>query len=80
MMKQEFEMMVGAELSAADYEIVEVVYMHYSEKVNKDTVAAMYAAAGMMIFRDLYPREADPRPDRRTRTPGPRNGLYQERR
>ncbi len=55
MMKQEFERLVGATLSDEEWEKVSTVYLWYSEKFNKETIAQLWHLDKKIIF-DLYPR------------------------
>ncbi len=53
MMKQEFENLVGREISADDYSIIEDVYMYYPGVVSKQQIADLYTAFGLRIFKDM---------------------------
>ena len=59
MMKNEFEKIVGHEVSQEEYDVIETVYMSYPGELQKDTVAKMYNESGYILFRDLYKRAAE---------------------
>ena len=58
MTKLEFEALVGREISVEDYQVIDVVYMYYPDRLitEKSLLADLYKACGMRVFRDLYPR------------------------
>lgn len=58
MMKQEFEALVGQQVSAEDYKDIEFVYIYHPsiEHVDgKEQIASLYKIGGMRIIRDMIP-------------------------
>lgn len=56
MMKQEFERLIGKEVSPNTYEKIETVYMSYPGIKDKQQIADLYMQFGMVIIEDLLPR------------------------
>lgn len=54
-MKQEFETLLGRDISDDDYSAIEAVYMYYPGIVSKQQVADLYKAFGLRIFNDMLP-------------------------
>lgn len=56
MMKQEFENLIGKEVSDKDYEVIDRVYTFHpaiSETEGKKQIADIYNAGGMTVIRDM---------------------------
>jgi len=56
-MKNEFERLIGEEITDEEYEVVETVYMYYSEKLTKHDIAKLWRM-DKKIIEDMYPRAA----------------------
>lgn len=59
MCKEEFQNLVGMEVSYEDYKIIEKVYNFHpvvNEVSGKKEVAELYKSFGMVVFYDLLPR------------------------
>lgn len=55
MMKYEFEALVKEKITDEEWEKVETVYMWYSEKFDKMTIAQLWCLDKKIIY-DMYPR------------------------
>lgn len=56
MMKQEFENLIGKEVSDKDYEVIDRVYTFHpaiSETEGKKQIADIYNAGGMTVIRGM---------------------------
>lgn len=59
MQKQEFEELIGRDVSDGDYAVIERVYQWHpviSNTSGKEEVAELYKSFGMVIFYDMLPR------------------------
>lgn len=59
MLKQEFENLIGAEVSQKDYDLIEFVYTWHPSIRDKQHCADLYKVGGLWIFRDMEARAAD---------------------
>lgn len=58
MMKQEFEKLIGSEISPENYKTVETVYMYHplmAGETPKQTIAEIYKIGGIGLIRDMLP-------------------------
>lgn len=56
MTKNEFEKLIDKEVDPSDYEIIQVVYQYYDEKLTKEDIKMLYSSFGMKIISDMYER------------------------
>lgn len=60
MMKSEFEVLLGKQVSEAEYAVIEKVYMFYPNEegitLSKSLVAEMFRVYGLRVFKDMLPR------------------------
>lgn len=59
MCKEEFQNLVGMEVSDEDYAIIEKVFLFHpvvSEVSGKEEVAELYKSYGIVVFHDMFPR------------------------
>lgn len=59
MCKEEFQNLIGMEVSDEDYAIIEKVFLFHpavSEVSGKEEVAELYKSFGLVVFCDMFPR------------------------
>lgn len=56
LMKQEFECLIGAEVTPEEYDKIQTVYVHYPGIEDKDHIARLHTEFGMRIIDDMLGR------------------------
>jgi len=56
MMKQEFEDKLGAAVTQAEYELIEIVYMYYPGINYASEIVSLFKIGGMLLIKDMLTR------------------------